>query len=489
MTTHITSGRNKVPLSARITWGSGGLVSYIMMNTLFALALPIYQVALKVDPVTLGLLMAIPRFVDLFFDPVMGNISDNTRTRWGRRRPYILAGAIGAAILLPLLWMPPFHTQAGIVAYFLVVCVLYTFCYTIFEIPYTALGYELTDDYDERTRVLAWRMYLGFIGMLGMPWVYKLCLSPIFKDMADPGTPHEVVGARWVSLGLSAVILLAAVILVVRCRESVAHRNLEKIGMIQALKCTIQNRAFMMLMGVNLVIRIGIAAVGAIPLYINLYYVCLGGHIMSAETLESSKGLAATIMGVGGTVAGLTSYIALPLATWLSVRTSKRTTLMTALGIALVGNASMWFTFDPQHPWLQLSSAVVANFGMMGCWLMMSSMVADICDEDELHTGLRREGVYGASVAFTEKLAFTITTAITGFVLALAGFNTLTADTAGVPLAVIMRMKVLLVASQVVAIGLGILGCWLYPITRARSEATRRILDARKGKDAINYKT
>jgi GPH family glycoside/pentoside/hexuronide:cation symporter len=111
-----------------------------MMNTLFALALPIYQVALKVDPVTLGLLMAIPRFVDLFFDPVMGNISDNTRTRWGRRRPYILAGAIGAAILLPLLWMPPFHTQAGIVAYFLVVCVLYTFCYTIFEIPYTALG-------------------------------------------------------------------------------------------------------------------------------------------------------------------------------------------------------------------------------------------------------------------------------------------------------------------------------------------------------------
>lgn len=475
-----TEVKDKVPLSIRVSWGAGGLSSYILANVFFAFGQPIYQVALKLEPVTVGLLIALPQFLGLVFDPLLGNITDNARTRWGRRRPFILMGAVGTAILLPLLWMMPFSSSTGMLVYFLLIGIAFSIFRTFFEIPYTALGYEMTPDYDERSRVLAWRMYVGFAGMLLMPWLYKLCLLPYFKDLAAPGMPYEIIGVRWVSLVLSAVVIATALLVVCSCRESVTHQNPEKIGIWKALTCTFKNRAFLLLLGVKLVLCVGIAIVGALPLYINLYYVCMGGQAMSPEALQLSKGLWGSIAGWMGMAMGLSSYVALPLATWLSTHTSKRTTMAVSLSIALFGYASMWFTFDPANPWLQLISSIVGNFGMVGCWLMMSSMVADVCDEDEVETGLRREGVYSASVAFTEKLAFAITTALSGFVLSLAGFHNSTSDSVGVPVEVILSMKGMLVGSQVLAILLGLLGCLLYPITRERSEATRRKLEARK---------
>ena len=96
--------KSHIDLRTKIFWGAGGLAGYIMFQTFFALAIPIYQVAMKLNPVKLGIIMAIPRFLDAITDPLMGSISDNTHSKWGRRRPYMLIGVILCGIILPLIW-------------------------------------------------------------------------------------------------------------------------------------------------------------------------------------------------------------------------------------------------------------------------------------------------------------------------------------------------------------------------------------------------
>jgi GPH family glycoside/pentoside/hexuronide:cation symporter len=318
----------------------------------------------------------------------------------------------------------------------------------------------LTNDYDERTRVWAAQMYIGAIGIITTPWLYKLCFLPVFGN-------NEVKGAVIISIFLSIIVLFCTAN-VLRVREPSIIQTREVIHFGKALKYTLQNKAFVILMSIKLVITIGIASIGFIGLYINIYYVC------------GSKEFAATISGLTGSLCGLTMYIALPIITWLSARTSKRLVLTISLIIALVGNFSLWFTLMPTHPYLQIVSVAIANMGMTGCWLMMGSMIADICDEDEMKTGLRREGIYSAGSAFIDKMSFTVATAIAGVLLALSGYNSQTAESQGVSYDTIMMMKGLLVGSQCAGILIGILGCFLYPITRAHAEQTRQILDERR---------
>ena len=452
--------KSHIDLRTKIFWGAGGLAGYIMFQTFFALAIPIYQVAMKLNPVKLGIIMAIPRFLDAITDPLMGSISDNTHSRWGRRRPYMLIGVILCGIILPLIWMPPFKSENWILGYFLIMASLFSLTYTMFDVSYTALGYELTTDYDERTKVLVWRMYLGIIGMLGMPWIYKLCFMDIFGG-------NEIIGARWISALLGIIVIVIGIMPVIGCRENLEVQRQSKISLFKAILYTIRNRSFVILVIINFIIRFGISSVVFVSLYINIYYVC------------GSKTFAATIGGIGGTLMGLTSYISLPTMTWLSEKTDKKTTVIICLIIALFGVLTTWFSLTPKYPYMQLITGIITNFGLMGCWLLMSSMVADICDQDELKTGHRREGNYGATMSFSEKVAFAASTALTGFILNLSGYDGSTADTIGVPFQVIFKMKVMLIGVQGFVLVIGIILCLFYPITRKVALETRRILEER----------
>jgi GPH family glycoside/pentoside/hexuronide:cation symporter len=444
-------------------WGAGGLADNFISNTLGVLVMPIYNIALGMDPVQLGIALFIPRFIDAVIDPLVGNITDNTRTRWGRRRPYIVIGAVLSAILLPLLWMPPSRSSSGMFWFLVIGSSIYSICSSFFAISYTALGYELTPDYDERTRVLAWRMYIGLIGSMTIPWLYKLCLLPIFDG--DP-----VVGARWVSCGLGVIILVTGALPAITCRENLATREQAQVGFLQAISYTSRNRPFLILLASYVIIICGLFTSGALGLYINIYYVCAG-----------DKTFAATISGIGGTIMALTSYLSLPLVTWISTRWGKRHAMFTGLAFAVVGIASLWITMTPRMPYLQLVSSFIIGMGLQGCWLMVSSMVADICDEDELQTGLRREGMYGAVTSLALQISLAVTALTGGLSLKLSGYDAATAEATGsVALDVILRLKTLFIGVQCAALMVAIAMFVFYPITRARAEETRRILDVRR---------
>src|SRR5258707_165905 len=143
---------------------------------------PIYSIALKMDPLLLAVALAVPRVVGAILDPLAGAASDNARTRWGRRRPFILCGAVIGALLLPLIWTPPAPTQIGRCIYLMVILSLYAAATSVFSVPYGALGIQLTTNYDERTRVMAWRGYVQTAGTFGSAWFYWFFLLPVFGN-------------------------------------------------------------------------------------------------------------------------------------------------------------------------------------------------------------------------------------------------------------------------------------------------------------------
>jgi GPH family glycoside/pentoside/hexuronide:cation symporter len=451
----------KVPLAKKISWGFGGLADNYIMNSLTVLSMPIYNIAFGMDPVKLGFALFIPRFLDAITDPVMGNISDNTRSRWGRRKPYIVAGSILSALLLPFLWTPPVKTETGMFWYFMILAVIYLTFYTIYVVPYTALGYELTNDYDERTKTLAWRMYIGLIGSLSVPWLYKLCLLSVFNG--DAG-----LGAFWVSVIVAAVIILTGLLPVLFCKEEKILKS-EKINFFKSIGYTFKNKPFTILIITYIIIICGLFSSGVLGLYINIYYICNG-----------DKSFAATIGGLAGTLTALISYASLPLATFISLKSGKREAMIIGLVLAFFGYLSMWFTMTPNMPYLQLTSCVIIGLGLQGCWLMVSSMVADICDEDELKTGLRREGIYSAVIGFALKLALSLTSLLGGVLLKISGYNAIEAEKTGsVAPEIILKLKILFIGLQCFALAAASVMFLYYPISRKRANQTRIVLEQR----------
>ncbi len=452
---------NHVPLSTRIGWGAGGLADNFITSSLIVLAMPIYNITFGMDPVKVGIAMSIPRFFDAITDPIMGNISDNTRSKWGRRKPYIAIGTIISALLLPFVWMPIAKNDSWMFWYFTIITIIYTGAYTVFVIPYTALGYELTTDYNERTKVLAWRMYIGLLGSLTVPWLYKLCLLPVFGSDA-------AIGVKWVSSGLAIIIIISGLLPVFSGKENPEAQKQEKITILNAILCTVKNKPYLVLLAGFVVFMFALFGIGTLVLYINIYYVC-GGNESDGATLSA----------VGGSLAALTSYLSLPLLTWFSIKFGKKNAMIAGLSAAFLGVLTMWYTITPKMPYLQLVSFFISGIGLQGCWLMLSSMIADVCDEDELKTGLRREGTYGAVYSFALKASLALTSVLGGILIKLSGFDVTTATQGGLDLSVLIKMKTIFIIGQAITFIITIIIFVFYPITKQRALETRQILDDR----------
>ena len=290
---HPASVSERVPVWRKAAYGSGGLTDFLFLNIVNALAVPIYSIALKMDPLLLGVALAVPRVLGAIFDPLVGTASDNARTRWGRRRPFIVCGAVIGALLLPLLWMPPIATQIGRFIYLVLMLSIYAAAFSVFSAPYGALGIELTTNYDERTRVMAWRGYLQTAGTFGAAWFYWFCLLPVFGN--------EAVGARWLGVVVGLVMVAGAMATVVACRENTETiAKQPKIDLLAALNSTLRNRPFLLLQSVTVILVLGLGCEGVIGSYVHIYYTCQG-----------SKTFASYITGIGGTLTIFSTLAAL----------------------------------------------------------------------------------------------------------------------------------------------------------------------------------
>lgn len=461
---HTTPSGERVPMRRKVSYGVGSLTDFFYANVLSAMSSPIYVIAMKMDPALIGMAMAFTRVIGAFTDPFMGAWSDNTRTRWGRRKPFILIGTVIGALMLPFLWRVPGQSAWVQTAYIVAMLSLFSFFYSMFAVPYGALGLEQSDNYDERTRVFAVRNYIQTIAIFGGAWFYWFCLRPIF--------PNEIIGVQVLSV-LGGVVMLGCMSAVLRgSRERprshaqhTAHANAEKIPILTALRVTFRNRAFIMIQAAALVVALGTGIDGPIGMYLHVYYTCAG-----------DKDFASFIGGAGGTLSTAAIYLAMPLGLWLSTHFSKREAALGGMIIMLIGVLSLPFTLNPHYPWLVVIAWVITTIGTQVSGLMYASMLADICDEDELATGLRREGAYVAAASFLAKSCQVLVLLIGGFLPRLAGYHDFSEPPSPDKL---MRMKAILIVTQAAGVLISLWFIKQYPITRERAEATRAELDRR----------
>ncbi|MHB9037148.1 MAG: MFS transporter [Armatimonadota bacterium] len=473
---------DKLSFGQKFAYGMGAVAANFLGNGIGMLALPIYNIGLGVNASLIGLALGVPRILDAMLDPIMGHISDNTRSRWGRRRPYIIFGGIAVGLLFALLWNPsPHWNKTVLFGFFLGITMLYYIMFTVWGIPYGALGFELSYDYKERTNIQAYKAFLA--GALGfaLPWMYKMCFWSWDKLIAsDAGgviqrvsaltqksnvRGVEVHGAGIVGIIVGVIIIITAVIPAI-CREKAETQTQEKIAFLSAFKSTFRNKPYLIVTGVSLLAFFGIFMVQPLGLYINIYYIFHG-----------NREAAATMSGWMGTIYALTGILSTPLVAKVANVIGKKKALIWSLAIYIIGTISIWWFYTPVNPWLQVVPIFLFGPAWNCAMIVLPSMVADVCDIDELETGLRREGMYGAVNSWIIKLGIGAVTCVTGLVVTLVGVNP---DAATQTAATLINMRLAFVAIPVLFALAAIILSMGYPITEAKAIEVRAILDARK---------
>lgn len=452
-----------IPMHEKIAYGSGTMAQDLSVNSIKNLAGPIFNITLGMSPTLVGHALLLMRVWDAFTDPVMGWISDNTKSRWGRRRPYIFVGALLSAIAYALILRVPegLNPDGNLFYYFLFASLgLYT-CVTILQVANNSLGFEMSHDYHERTNIFAYRTVFSQVAKFLIPYLYFFCQMDIFVD--------TMTGAKYVGAGLGILIFVFAMPTAFFTREGHAEQaeKQEKIPAWWAIKTTLKTRPFQILVGLLFATIFGANFHLALGTYVNIYYVAGGDTKFGAE-----------LQGIGGIVGTITAFIAIPLMTMISIRIGKIKALNISLWCIVIGSVLKWFCYTPASPYLQLAVQPFLRIGDMGFWLLITSMKADVCDWDEWKTGFRREGMYGAATGYFQKVTQSVTFALgSGYVLSMIGFNAALGPNQDP--GVILWMRILFSGLPFV-LGLGgILLLRTYPITEKKAAEISRELDRR----------
>lgn len=440
----------------------GGLPYNLGVDGIKRLAQPIFNIMLGVNPALIGTILMCARIWDAFTDPWMGLISDNTRTRWGRRRPYILLGAVLSAIIFPLIWFVPRGSSPHFAAtYFGVMAFLFYTAFTIYCVPYVTLALEMTPNYAERTRILAIRTFFSSLSGLTLAWAFSIAY---WEGFGDPVTGIRVVG---ICIGVLFLLAGSAPALFVRERYMKLAQNQKKLSFKVSLKTTLQNRQFLVLIGLTLSIIFGAMTFGSLGIYVNTYYV-FGGDIAKGATME----------GLSGTAGLLANWAYLPVITIMARKFGKTRALAFCLICGLVGSVCKWFLIRPEWPYAQLLLPFILSPAHSAFWLLVNSMKADVCDYDELQSGVRREGAYAAVSSWAQKFAAAMTFSASGIVLVAIGFDQSLGGAQSPHTLTLLRVSYVIM--PLLSYGVALLLLRLYRLGPQRMTDIRQQLEARR---------
>ncbi|MEY3688930.1 MAG: hypothetical protein RIT37_492 [Bacteroidota bacterium] len=409
----------RIPFIQKAAFGSGHLV-----NNLFPGALGVFSFFLLttfgMDPFLAGLLGGIPRIYDAITDPIMGYISDNTTSKWGRRRPYIFIGAIISGLLFAALWqLYAENSETYNFWYFMMFSLLFLTGNTIYSTPLIGLGYEMTSDYNERTRLMGFSQTISQLAWMIVPWLWVI--------IADPNIyPNQAVAIRSLAIWVGISCLVLGVMPAMFCREiqqeSITNRdtiNLKNLiqnmkGLWKNMKLISKNVPFVKLCMATFLVFNGFQMVASFSFFIIVYYLFNG----SFEQAGNWPAWFSTISALA------TAFLIIPIITWMSNTWGKRTAFIMSTGISIIGYLMKWWGFNPDNLWLMFLPIPLLSFGLGGLFTLMMSMTADVCDLDELQNGMpRKEGTFGAIYWWMVKLGQGLALVLGGLVLKLIGFE------------------------------------------------------------------
>jgi GPH family glycoside/pentoside/hexuronide:cation symporter len=396
-----------VPQREKIAFGCGAVIETGASSAFGFLANPVYQITLGMNPIWVGVVLTVMRIWDAITDPVMGSISDNHRSRFGRRRPFVFVGALLSALSFPLVWMAgPGWGENAHLSYFLVTAVAYITASTIFSIPYYSLGLERTQDYHEKTRLWSFRAAVIPLITVGLNWSYALAQSAVFQN--------PIEGFRVFAIGFGLLMLVTGILPALLVSEGPATRSAPpaKVPLWASARATLQCRPFLLIGATIFLVLVSSHTMGQLGLYLKLFYVYSG---------DTKAG--AVLGGWVGTVYQAAFLAFVPMIVRLSVRVGKRNALILCFACQILGDLSKFVSYDPRWPYLVLITAVLVAPGAAGMATLLPSMISDLCDWDELRTGTRREGMFSAITNWLQKVGFSITGVLSGVVLVWSGFD------------------------------------------------------------------
>jgi len=468
-----TAPEDEIPFGKRVIYGLGAFVNNLLAAAIGGMLI-VLNLGLGMNPALVGLLGSLPRLTDAITDPLMGFISDRTRSKWGRRRPYIFIGAIAAGITFAILWQLPHEkSESYYFWYFLACSIVFYLAYTIFATPWVALGYELTPDYHERTRLMGTQNFIGQLAYMVSPYFLAIMYSPLFSG-------DVVNGARGLSLVIAVIVIAMGILPAIYLRERFVAKEASKQGggrrigesireFLGGFLITLRFRPFLKLCIATFLVFNGFILIASFQSYVIIYYVFSG---------EPDAG--ATYVGHSGLLQAIASLGVISFVTWLATRIGKRRAFFLSTGISMVGYALKWFCYNPEYPWLLLAPAPLMAFGLGGLFTLMPSMMADVVDYDELNTRERREGMYGSIFWWVVKLGMSLAIAGGGFLLNATGFDVELGGNQ--PERTIILMRIFDAAIPCIASGIAIWIISTYSLTEEKAHEIRLQLEERRGK-------
>ena len=408
---------SKVPMGQKIAFGVG-----MLANQMFPASLGIFMVVLVQNlgfPGWMwGIVYFIPRVLDAVTDPIMGFISDNTKSRWGRRRQYVFLGAILMGLAFSVMWQLYGDNSVNYnFTYFLFGSFAFYIGLTIFSVPYVAMGYEMSEDFHERTQIMAIAQWIGQWAWVIAPWFWVIMYEPSWFPTPEAATRELSI---WVGVIFALCAMVPAIFIPSKStkNENFSPLTFNAIGdsisqIVRGFKEAFSSTPFRKLCISTFFIFNAFNTVAGFVFFIVVW------HLFKGDA--GAAGYWTPLFGSIGAL--VTTFIVIPVVARMSRKIGKKNAFMVSQGIALVGYLSLWFLFVPGKPWMFIFSLPLHSFGIGSLFVLMMSMTADVIDLDELNYGKRREGVFGAIYWYMVKFGFAIAGGLSGLILTVVGFD------------------------------------------------------------------
>lgn len=413
------AGADRVPLRTKLAYGAGAVAYGIKDNGFATFLLIFYNQVVGLPAVTVGLVIAVALVFDAMIDPLLGVLSDRTRTRWGRRHPWLYASALPIAISWMLLWHPPAGSQTQMLGWLFVTAIFTRAALATNEVPSLALAPELTRDYHERTAVLRYRYLFGWIGGLSfLMLAYGFFLAPPRGAQTGPLAmtgygDWGIAGAIAMALAVLVSALGTHRFVVSRATRAVETQNFTET--IAAIRQTLANRAFLVLMlgGVLMYTAQGI------NFALSNYLLGFVWQLQPAQFLIYSVALFVGVILAFLFVTPIGRALGKPRAAALLL-VAAATCLVSPYLLHVAGLFP-----EPGSPALLpvfLSICVVTTALGVSAFITGSSMMSDVVEAAEEQTGRREEGLFFAGALFMQKCSGGIGILVTSVIIAAAQF-------------------------------------------------------------------
>jgi glycoside/pentoside/hexuronide:cation symporter, GPH family len=448
-----SNGEERLSRRTKVVYGAGD-IGFSLTGTIIGVLFAIFLTdVVGLKPGLAAAALFIGRSWDYVNDPLIGYLSDRTRSRWGRRRPFLLFGFVPYALAFTLLWWKPaISSPLGLTIYYAVAYLLYDATATFAYMPYYALTPELTQDYDERTALTSYRMAFSILGGLVAFTVPLLIIGTMRPENAD----------RVLAMGalFGTISALPLLLVFLTTRERPEFQTQAQPALRESLRAAARNRPFLFAVGIFLLTWTSMDIVQGMLLFFLKYRM----------NLEAQSDLIAGIIFI-------VAMLALPFWEWTSRHWDKR--IAYSAGVAFWA-AVMIVLVVISPTWglpVVLTLAALAGIGVGAAHVLPWSIIPDAVEWDELATGQRHEGMFYSLVTLVQKVASSIAIPVALLMLEVTGY---VPNAPEQPLATVRGIQVLMGPVPAVLLCAGILFALLYPLGRERHAQVRAELAARR---------